>query len=141
VATQIAWEPQILSLKVEVSVNEAIVTLAGSVESCNEKIIAERAAASVRGVLKVIDRLEVTAEGQLPDTEIVRSAFRALKTLMVIPEKRLEISSQGGLVTLTGTVEWQFQRTAAAACVSRVDGVREVHDRLQVRKMNLFCLL
>ncbi len=46
----------------------------------------------------------------------------------------VEVHVQGDEVTLTGQVETRSQKRAAEACVEAVTGVRDVHNRLTLRR-------
>ena len=37
------------------------------------------------------------------------------------------------MVTLEGTLEWNFQRLAAGSCARRVNGVRAISDKIQLK--------
>ena len=132
VATQIDWEPEITSRDVSIAVHDGVVTLTGFVHNYYEKLAAERAAKSVYGVKGVANDVEVRP-GVRTDPEIARDAVHALDVNVTLPKDRITVTVKDGYVTLDGNVEWNYQRSEAAACAHRVRGVRGVDNRIQVR--------
>jgi osmotically-inducible protein OsmY len=47
-----------------------------------------------------------------------------------VPKDSVKVKVEGGWVTLTGTVEWEFQRQAATDAVRYLVGVKGVTDQL-----------
>ena len=116
VLRELEWEPQVRSTEIGVSVKDGIVTLTGRVPSLTQKYAAARVAARVAGVKAVANELEV---GLLPadertDEEIARSVANALAWNTSIPPDRIKAQVSHGWVTLEGTVEWYYQKEAAA---------------------------
>ena len=52
---------------------------------------------------------------------------------LAVPDYRLTIRIDSGLVTLSGDVDWEYQRECAEADVRRVPGVTGVENRIGVR--------
>ncbi len=94
-------------------------TLRGNVGSYAEKATAERVALRVYGVKAVADDLEVRlASGyERTDTDIAQAVVAALKWNTVVPPDRVTVAVTKGWVTLKGTLEWQYQKDAAARAV------------------------
>ena len=110
-------------------------TIAGHVDSYAEKWAAERAAQRVSGVKGVVDEIEV----QLPDASkrsdatIVQAASSALEWNTVVPDRAIKIAVDDGIITLSGEVDWAYQRAAAVAAVRNLIGVRAVNDRITLK--------
>jgi osmotically-inducible protein OsmY len=132
VATQIDWEPEIISRDISIAVREGVVTLTGFVHSNHEKVVAERAAISVYGVKGVANDVQVSHDRRT-DPEIARDVVRALDGNGALPNDRFTATIKNGHVTLDGKVESNQQRDEASACAHRIRGVRGVDNKILVR--------
>lgn len=133
VIRQIEWDPQIASKNIMVSVTGRIVMLTGFVHSYAEKHAAENAAKSVYGVEAITNDIEVQPESKRVDPDIARDVVHAMKINVMVPDEKIKAVVADGYVTLTGAVEWHFQREAAETCARNVAGVRGVINSLHVR--------
>lgn len=137
VIDELRWEPAVEASSIGVETKDGVVTLAGHVDSYAQKWAAEKAAQRVAGVKGVVDEIDVT----LPDTskrsdaDIVRAAGGALEWSSVVPKNAVKIVVDDGIVTLSGEVDWAFQRSAAVSAVRNLIGVRAVNDQI-VLKLN-----
>jgi osmotically-inducible protein OsmY len=129
------WEPSLDAKDVGVSADAGIVTLRGNVRSYAEKIAAERAALHVYGVKGVANDLVVRlADGRtFTDTEIVQAALNALKWHTMVPDGRVTVAVSNGWLTLDGTVDWQYQKDAAARTLRDLSGVRGITNNIVVQ--------
>ena len=99
-----------------------------------EKRAAERAVWHVRGVRGIAQEIEV----QIPearrysDYEIAHQVLSVLQWDAQIPQDRVQVTVERGIVTLTGSVDWQFQRAEAEERVHRLSGVRRLDNRIVV---------
>ncbi|HXG95276.1 MAG TPA: BON domain-containing protein [Blastocatellia bacterium] len=73
-----------------------------------------------------------TAQATVSDEEITAQAKLALLADSRTSGFATEIDTRGGVVTLTGTVDSEETKAAAAAIVRNVQGVRDVNNQLQV---------
>jgi osmotically-inducible protein OsmY len=135
VATQIDWEPQVLSRDISVAAREGVVTLTGFVHNHYEKTAAERAAKSVYGVKAVANDIEVKTAAARTDPEIARDVVHAMAVDATVPDSKIKVTVKEGFVTLDGKVDWNFQRTGAAACADRISGVRGVVNNISVKPL------
>jgi osmotically-inducible protein OsmY len=129
------WEPSIESSEIGVSVDNSIVTLRGDVHSYAEKSAAERVALRVYGVKAVANDIEVRliSRYERTDTEIAEAAVSALKWNTMVPSDKVHVAVSNGWITLTGTVDWQYQRDAAARAVRDLTGVRGVTNNITLK--------
>ena len=129
------WEPSLDASDIGVSVDEGVVTLRGNVGSYVEKITAERVALHVFGVRGVANDLAVhlPSASERTDTEIAQAALTTLKWNTSVPDERLTVSVANGWMTLSGTLEWQYQKDAAARAVRNLIGVRGVINDILVK--------
>jgi len=129
------WEPSIDAADIGVSVDQGVVTLRGTVQSFAERIAAERVALRVYGVKGVANDITVhLADGlERTDTEIVQAALNALKWSTLVPADRVTVSVTDGHVTLGGTADWQYQKSAADRVVRDLRGVKSVVNNIALR--------
>jgi osmotically-inducible protein OsmY len=135
VMEELIWEPSVDAAGIGVSVGNGIATLSGEVKSYPEKWAAEKAAQRVSGVRAVTDRVVVILPGdhRHTDTEIARAAANSLDRNISVPRNRVKILVQEGLITLDGTVDFQYQKAAAENAVRYLTGVRGVYNHLAVK--------
>ena len=111
-----------------------MVTLTGFVASYAEKTMAERAARRVKGVKAIAEEIEVRlpSDTKRADDEIAARAIDILKWQVGVPADRIKVKVEKGVVTLTGEVDWQFQRTEADHVVHKLSGVFDVLNQIRV---------
>jgi osmotically-inducible protein OsmY len=135
VGEELTWEPQVTSTGIGVEVKDGVVTLSGEVSSFAEKWHAELAAQRVSGVnaLAVDLKVKLPGLGGRTDTDIARSAENVLEWSTSVPKGAIKVMVEKGFVTLTGDVDWQYQRLAAAASVRFLMGVTGVSDQIAIK--------
>ena len=131
VMRQLEWDPVVDVSGVGVAVKHGAVTLAGYIDSYSGKLAAERAAKGVRGVRAVANELEVRLALERTDTGIAADVVRALELRSTVPDS-VQAAVHHGHVTLTGDVEWLFQRREAEKAVRHIRGVRNVVNRITI---------
>jgi osmotically-inducible protein OsmY len=129
------WEPSLDAKDIGISVDEAVVTLRGNVASYAEKITAERVVLRVYGVKAVANDLAVhlTRLDERTDTEIAQAAVGALKWNTMVPTDRVTVAVTNGWIALNGTLDWQYQKDAAARAVRDLIGVKGVTNQIAVK--------
>ena len=135
VIAELKWEPSVNAAQIGVEVKDGIVTLAGHVGSYAEKWDAERAAQRVSGVKALAIEMDVKLSGssKRTDADIARSAESALQGMTSVPKDGVKIMVEGGWVTLTGEVDWKYQRQAAAGTLRYLIGVKGVSDQIAIK--------
>jgi osmotically-inducible protein OsmY len=134
VTDEIRWDPKIDGQAIAVSVGDGIVTLRGTVGSYVEKREAKKAAERIWGVKWVdADQLDVRFLDNFvhDDADLRGSVLQALMLDSLVPST-IDVKVDNGVVTLTGTAEWQFQREEAETTAGRVIGVTEVDDHVDL---------
>ena len=130
------FEPSVEAAHIGVSVEDGVVTLSGHVGSFAEKFAAERVSQQVTGVRAVAQELEVRLPGdkKLADDEIAERAVNLLRWDQLVPGERIVVKVEHGIVTLSGEVEWDFQRREAEDDLRKLGGVRSVINAITVAK-------
>lgn len=131
---EILLEPSVFSPEIGVIVHRGIVTLTGSVNNLPAKRGAEKAALRVFGVKAVANNIEVKlpTNNRRLDEDIAHVASKLLEWHVVLP-KDLQVVVEDGWVTLTGKVQWQFQKFAAGDAVERLTGVKGITNNIIVK--------
>src|SRR3990167_5845927 len=129
------WEPSLDASDIGTSVDESVVTLRGNVGSYAEKVSAERVALRVYGVKAVANDLIVhlVSGYERTDTEIAQAAVAALKWNTMVPTERITVTINNGWLALNGTLDWQYQKDAAARAVRDLTGVKGVTNNIAVK--------
>ena len=128
VVDELAWTPSVIAHGVSVDANLGVVTLSGQVDSFPQKQQAVRAALRVRGVTAVADEIVVCPATALADADIARLAAAALDGSVVIPPTSVKASVRERVITLTGSVAWQYQRDAAQDAVASLPGLVGINN-------------
>jgi osmotically-inducible protein OsmY len=135
VLEELEFEPSLDAANIGVAVDDGVVTLTGHVASYAQKIAAEAAARRVRGVRAIAQEIEVRypSDVKTSDDEIAQRALSALRWDVTVPEEKISVTVNKGLVTLTGEVPWHFQRGAVENAIRRLMGVTGVVNNIVVR--------
>ncbi len=135
VMNELLWEPSVDAENIGVSAKDGVVTLTGTVESFAQKWAAERATKRVVGVHAFVEKIEVKlpSYSQRTDADIAQAAGNALEWNVDVPQHRIQVMVQDGWVTLTGEVEWLYQKNAAFDAVRNLTGVRAVTSQIEVK--------
>ena len=128
VIDELDFEPSIDAADIGVSAEKGVVTLSGHVPNYAQKMAAERAAWRVKGVKGIAEEIQVRFPNDKKhnDDEIAQRALSILAWNSVIPRDSIHVKVQNGWVTLSGQLDWNYQREAAAADVKMLAGVAGV---------------
>ena len=131
VAAELSWDPRVDSEAIEVRTASGTVTLRGVVASLRLKRLGGRAAARVRGVTWVANelRVQIPDRDRRDDEDLRGDVLEALMLDLSVP-MTVDARARDGLVTLTGTAEWQYQREAAESRTADVPGVAGIDNAI-----------
>jgi osmotically-inducible protein OsmY len=134
VLDELDFEPSVNAAHIGVTANKGVVTLTGFVSSFAEKAAAERAARRVKGVRAIAQEIEVrlASDTKHADDEVAARAIEILKWQVGFPADRIKVKVEKGIVTLTGEVDWQFQKADAEYAVHKLTGVIHVANQIRV---------
>jgi osmotically-inducible protein OsmY len=135
VTAELGWEPSIVASHIGVTAENGVVTLSGHVSSFVQKHAAEDAARRVKGVRAVAEEIEVRLafDARRGDDDIAAAAVNRLAWDMSVPREAIKVQVEKGWVTLTGTVEWHYQKVAAVGAIRSLMGVVGVSDQIVLR--------
>jgi len=134
VVEELDCDPAVDCGRIAVGVRDGVVTLLGSVPGFWQKDRAEDAVRQVMGVRALANDLKVLLRGTHvgTDTDIAAAAATALSWHTDLPQT-ITVTVCEGWVTLTGTVDGQSQRAAAANAIVSLRGVDGVVNRITVK--------
>jgi hyperosmotically inducible periplasmic protein len=130
-AVQIAVDAQLAAsvetalLSLDISVNRGVVRLAGEVTSRDQQRRAVELARAVDGVKDVIDEM------YLGDGAIVTAVREALASDPLVGKVPIDVDARGGHVRLMSEQTDKEQRARAMDLAAKVDGVKDVEDRMR----------
>ena len=133
VTEELYWDPKVDSAAIAVSVDDGVVTLRGTVGSFREKQDAKHDAERIYGVKDVKNELEVRilTEHRRSDAELRGSVLQAMMLDSLVPST-IDAKVDDGVVTLTGTANWQFERDEAEFVAANILGVISVDDEIDL---------
>jgi len=135
VMNELTWEPSINAENIGVAAKDGVVTLNGSVDSFAEKWAAERATKRVAGVKAFAENIEVRlpSYSRRTDADIAHTVANVLEWNVDVPHEQIKVMVQDGWVTLSGEVEWLYEKNAAYDAVRSLTGVRAVTNQIVVK--------
>lgn len=139
VLAELHWDPSINAAQIGVEVNNGVVTLSGEVSTFAEKWELERIAQRVAGVLALAIDIDVMLPGlsHRSDADIARAAENILQWMTFSSLNPIKVLVEGGWVTLSGHVDWEYQRQAAHGAVRHLMGVKGVSDEIVIKEVQL----
>jgi osmotically-inducible protein OsmY len=135
VIAELDADPKVDAARVGVAVEDGVVTLTGTVPNFAHKWAAEEAAKRVKGVVAVVHQIEVdlSATHQRNDTDIAHAVADGFYWDTSIPDT-VQADVQRGYVTLSGEVDWNYQREEAEAIARRIAGVCGISNFITLKK-------
>jgi osmotically-inducible protein OsmY len=135
VIDELEFEPSIDAADIGVAAEQGVVTLSGHVPDYAQKLAAERAAWRVKGVKALAQEIEVRLPGHVRchDDEIAQRALNILAWTSSVPRDAVRVKVAGGWITLTGQVDWHYQREAAEREVRKLSGITGVFNGIELK--------
>jgi osmotically-inducible protein OsmY len=132
---ELEFEPSIDAANIGVAVDQGVVTLTGHVGTYAQKLAAEEAVKHIKGVRGIAEEIEVRypSTPKIHDDEIAKRALDILRWDASVPDDRLQVKVQQGWLTLSGEVDWNFQRKAAEEAVRKLSGLIGVSNQIMLK--------
>lgn len=133
---ELEFEPSIDAADIGVAVENGIATLTGHVPTYSQKVTVENVVGRVKGVKGIAQEIEVRPFGtnRMADDEIAKRAVHSIGWNTSVPDNAVQVKVQSGWVTITGTVDWQYQKQAAANAVRDLAGVIGVSNQIAIKQ-------
>jgi osmotically-inducible protein OsmY len=135
IRAELTWDPKIkFPAEISVDARDGVVTLRGTVGGFHQKRAAETAAKRVHGTIAVENELQprLMDEPAREDAEVRGAALQALTWNAEVPADRVDVAVDLGHLTLTGIVDWRYEKDAAETAVSLLPGVIGVRNEIEV---------
>ena len=128
-------EPLTATSEINVMVSHGIVTLTGKVDHFSKKFQAENAVRNVIGVKEVIDTIDVSINSweQKNDIEITAELLSVFRWNWNTLNNTIKVNVINSWVTLSGELEWNYQREAAKTVASNLIGVKGVTNLITIK--------
>lgn len=135
VTQKLEFDPRFDSSNITVAVKDGIVTLFGIVSSYAAKLMAEDDVKAIRDVKGIAEELQVSylEQRESSDSDIAHAARDALKWDVLVPDEKIQVVVENGVVTLTGEVLLDYQRESAASDIRKLQGVKNVKNNIQIK--------
>jgi osmotically-inducible protein OsmY len=133
VENELGYDPLVDDSGITVKNINGDVALNGTVPSYPQYLEAAAAARRVAGVRQLSNHLEVVlpADNTRDDATLTTTANNALTLNISVPDG-VEATAKNGNLTLTGTVTYGTERSAAEQAVAYLTGVRNVRDDIAI---------
>jgi osmotically-inducible protein OsmY len=137
VMEKLHFEPRLDSTYITVAIqgNHDIIVLDGKVKSFAEKLTAESVVKTIQGVKAIVNEIRVdpSLHYKKTDSEIATDTINALKSSVWVPAQKIKALVKDGVVTLSGEVEWQYEKTAAFTAVKNLWGIKSINNEIIVK--------
>ena len=135
VEAELAWVPSVDAAHIGVTAENGIVTLSGHVPTYAQKLAVEKAVKRIKGVRGLAEELEVRLLASFgnDDDEVAKRVANILDWGVSVPKDSVKVQVTAGVVTLSGEVDWQFQRIGAEQGVRLLNGVRGLSNQITVK--------
>jgi osmotically-inducible protein OsmY len=134
--SELKWDPSVDDKRIGVAVSNGVVTLTGDVPHYFARWAAEQTAKRVKGVRAIANDIDIKipASGTRSDTEIAEAVANALRWNVSLSGTEIKPPVvKDGWVSLSGQVDWGFQRIAAESAVRNLMGVKGVTNDISVK--------
>ncbi|MDG1167619.1 MAG: BON domain-containing protein [Sulfitobacter sp.] len=132
---EIDFDPKVEATDIGVTVKDGAVTLHGTVHSYFEELAVINAAKRVKGVHAVVEEIKIKypSDTQIDDKDIAERIAHLCEWNTTFRKYDIKAEVKNGRVTLTGTVDCQYQRADIRDHVSRLRGVVGVTNSIAIR--------
>lgn len=135
VEAELAWVPFVDAAHIGVTAEDGIVSLSGHVPTYAQKLAVEKAVKRIKGVRGLAEELDVRLLASFgnDDDEVAKRVANILDWGVSVPKDSVKVQVTDGVVTLTGEVDWQFERSGAEDGVRLLNGVRGLINQITVK--------
>lgn len=135
VTAELQWEPLLSNSNIRVAVLHGRVTLFGHTPNYSAKLTARQAASRVKGVREIVNSIEVLLSpvDGVPDQVLTKNILNTLSWHTSVPDGGIHLKVKKGLVTLSGELEFQYQKEAALTAIRHLQGIRDITDLITIQ--------
>ncbi len=133
VESKLMLNSDLMGHDINASATGGIVTLSGSVDAYWKKMVAQREAEDVFGVINVNNDIGIAPTEDIVDEEIAKDIMKSLDRNILVPSDNVNALVEDGEVTLTGHVpNWNAYEEARRAAENTL-GVRKVTNSIKIK--------
>src|SRR5260370_25068301 len=142
VLAELVWDPAVTVADLDVVMSHGYVTLSGTAATYSSKYAAEDAAYRVYGVRDVTNDIMVdpVALALRTDGAIQADVRSAIALDTRVPLDRVSVAVDSGIVTLTGNLDYFYQREAAEDDAIQIAGVKDVANLIAVTSPDMIAV-
>jgi len=135
VLDELAWDPSVTEAHIGVTARDGVVTLTGHVASYAERCAVEHAVSRVSGVRAIAEELEIRYlyDFDHGDEYIAKQALNVLAWDLSVPKDKVKVKVEKGWITLSGDVNWYYQKHAAEMDVRKLLGVMGLSNQITIK--------
>lgn len=135
VSNALQSNPMIAPTCFQVLANSGAITLTGAVDNYSIKSEAEAIAKEVAGVQSVINMIDVRFNSweEKKDFDITREILKTFRWNRNTLNDTIKVEVISGQVTLSGELEWNYQKEAASEVVTNLIGVKGVNNNIIIK--------
>jgi len=126
------YDPRVNSFDINVEMRGRVAVLRGEVDNVQAKRAAEQDAMNTVGVYSVDNRMKVRPSGSVTDEKLEERVEAALLRDPQVERYEIDVNVYNGVAYLYGNVDSYFEKGQADDVTSRVNGVRDVRNYLNV---------
>ena len=123
---------------VQVTCANGVVTLTGTVDNLGSKLDAEKAARKTRGVTDVVDNIVVRGDDVTEAQILAQARHQILMYYAYGIFDNVNLEAQGGKLIVYGQVTQPFKKSDIGNILTRVKGVAELANNLDVLPTSMF---
>jgi osmotically-inducible protein OsmY len=130
---KLKYEPGLDASAIAIAIQaNGVVVIEGKVQSYTEKRIVEESLKKIVGVAGVVNELEVIPStiSTWNDIDIAKAAIDALKWTNLVPNEQIKVTVEDGHLTLSGVVEYYFQKELVEKTVHDIIGVKSISNNI-----------
>ena len=142
VKAKLAADDAVKAYQIDVDTRDKVVTLSGNVENDIAKTQASRLARETEGVARVVDNVTVARQpvdtpNMADRTDLTDPAITAAVKAKLLGDPdvaglKLDVDTQSGVVTLSGTVKTVAEKEEAISIARDTAGVKSVNDMIKI---------
>ena len=135
VSNSLKLESLVTNSNVIVISDDGKITLTGVVDNFTKRTLAENSTRKIAGVKSVINKIYVVTDSwdEKKDIEITAEILTSFRWNWNTLNDTIKVRVLNGWVTLSGELEWHYQREAAKEAVINLIGVKGVSNYISIK--------
>jgi osmotically-inducible protein OsmY len=136
ITAELLWDPAVDVTGLQVAVKNGVATVSGQVGSFARNDAVAAVVHRIAGLRGLVLQLEVklAPDHRRSDEELREAARLALHWNSLVPDDKVEVEVEDGWLTLTGDVEFDYQRVSAEQCLRPMVGICALDNKITLRE-------